>query len=134
MVNTAAPAAVGYVSAPDDEALCQQREAVTKHARAEGFALAQIVTDRFNGFTISQVLDAARVHDARLVIVPADTTLATARARIAHELEHSGAACAVIDDSTTSAVEPRTMTTTTPRLTDTLRRRTPRHAARKEAQ
>lgn len=133
MVSTAAPAAVGYVSASDDEALTEQREAITEHARAAGYALAQIVTDRFNGFTISQVLDAARVHDARLVIVPADTTLATARARLAHDLEPCGAACAVIEDCAARTGEPGAVAVE-PRLTEALRRRTPRHAARKDEQ
>ncbi|GAB3159166.1 hypothetical protein GCM10027059_05090 [Myceligenerans halotolerans] len=123
------PTAVGYASASDPETLDQQRHAVTEHARIEGYALAQIVTDRFDGFTISQIVEAARLHEARLVIVPADTTLATASARLTHELEHHGAACVVIDDSAMSAVEPRSAATA-PRLTDVLHRHTPRHAAR----
>lgn len=122
------PIAVGYASASDPEALDQQRHAVTEHARIEGYALAQIVTDRFDTFTISQIVEAARLHEARIVIVPADTTLATASARLTHELEAHIAVCVVIDD-TTAAVEPRT-TATAPRLTDVLHRHTPRHAAR----
>lgn len=123
------PTAVGYASASAPEVLDEQRHAVTEHARVEGYALAQIVTDRFDTFTISQIVEAARLHDARLVIVPADTTLATAQARLTHELEPSRAACVVIDASAATAVEPRTAATA-PRLTDALHRHTPRHAAR----
>ncbi|MBE1874443.1 hypothetical protein [Myceligenerans pegani] len=127
--TTPRPTAVGYVSASDPEVLDAQRHAVTEYARVEGFALAQIVTDRFDGFTLSQVVQAARLHEARLVIVPADTTLATAHARLVHELEPDGAACTVIDASAAAAVQPRT-DAVAPRLTDALRPRTARHAAR----
>lgn len=132
MVNAAGLAAVGYVSSLDEAALDQQRAAVTEHARTGGFVLAQIVTDRFDGFTISQVLDVARVHDARLVIVPGATMLATARAWLAHELEPAGAVCVVIDDLATSGVEPETGATAS-RVTDTLQRCTPRYVTRTDA-
>ncbi|GAB3164677.1 hypothetical protein GCM10027059_21170 [Myceligenerans halotolerans] len=145
-MNAPAPVAVGYVSASDDGELDQQRATVTDYARTEGYALAQIVTDRFDGYTISQVLDAARRHEARLVTIPAATTLATAYALIAHELEPIGAACVVIGDTpeardgptathepATTAVEPGTPTAAL-RPTGALGRHalphTPRHAAR----
>ncbi|WP_460701509.1 hypothetical protein [Myceligenerans halotolerans] len=124
--------------------LDRQREVVTAFARAEGYALAQIVTDRWDGFTISQILDAARLHEARLVIVPAGTTLATSHARLAHQLEPAGATCVVIPDAAgardglgvmpapaTPVVEPGTATSA-PRLSGPLGRHSlqPRHAAR----
>ncbi|GAB3173068.1 hypothetical protein GCM10027059_43420 [Myceligenerans halotolerans] len=93
--------------------------------------MAQIVTDQCDGFTISQIIEAARLHEARLVIVPADTTLATARAQLGHELKPHGAACVVIDGPAMTAVEPATAAS---RLTDALGRHSlphmPRHAAR----
>jgi hypothetical protein len=126
---TPRPTAIGYASASTPEVLDEQRHAVTEYARVEGYALAQIVTDRFDGFTISQIVETARLHQARLVIVPADTTLATAHTRLTQELEPSGAACVLIDACAAAALEPRTETTA-PRLTDALHRPTPRHAAR----
>ncbi|MBE1875997.1 hypothetical protein [Myceligenerans pegani] len=140
---TPRPVAIGYVSSPDPAALDAQRDAVTDHARAEGYALAHILADRLDGYTISQVVETARLHKARLVIVPAGATLATAHAHLAHELEPCGAVCVVIDDApaardgpdpthapATAAAEPATATS---RLTDALGRHvrphTPRHAA-----
>lgn len=99
--------AVGYVCAVGGPALGEQREAVADYAKAEGIALAQIVTDRFDGFTISQVVETVRLHDARLVIVPAQARLATVRTRVTHELEPYGAACVVIGDAAASTARPQ---------------------------
>lgn len=106
--------AVGYVCAVDVPTLGDQREAVIDYARAEGLTLAQVVTDPFDGFTISQVVETARLHDARLVIVPAQARLATVRARVTHELEPHGAACVVIGDAAATGGRPR-FTDATPR-------------------
>ncbi|GAB3172547.1 hypothetical protein GCM10027059_42230 [Myceligenerans halotolerans] len=125
-MNAPAPVAVGYVSARDEGTLDAQRDAVTEHARAEGYALAQIVTDRFDGHTISQILDVAHRHDARAVIIPASTTLATTRTRLTHDLQPFGAICLVIDQPATTAVGPATTTTGAPRLTNAF----PRHSSR----
>ncbi|MBE1877755.1 hypothetical protein [Myceligenerans pegani] len=137
-MSAPAPVAVGYVSARGQDTLDAQRDAVTEHARVEGYALAQIVTDRFDGHTISQLIDTARRHGAQAVIVPAATTLASARARLAHELEADGAVCLLIDQPATTAVDPETTTTkASARLTDAFPRHasrpTPRHAARTRA-
>jgi hypothetical protein len=146
MVNAPAPVAVGYVSASAPEALDRQREAVTAYARVEGYALAQIVTDRRDGYTISQIVESARLHDARLVVVPTDTTLATVHDRLIHDLEPQGAACVVIGEPpaardgpdaarppASTAVGPATAIAA-PRLTGASGRHflqhEPRHAAR----
>lgn len=112
------PVAVAYVCAKEAADLDQQRTAVTGYARDEGLALAQIMTDRFDGFTISQLVETARFHDARLVIIPADARLATARVRVAADLESQGAACIVIGE------KPAATTTGRPRLAEALPRRT----------
>ncbi|GAB3159789.1 hypothetical protein GCM10027059_06540 [Myceligenerans halotolerans] len=148
-MNAPAPVAVAYVSASDPCTLDAQREAITVYVRTEGYALAQIVTDRYDGFTISQIAETARLHQARLVVVPACTSLATVHARLTDELEPTGAVCVVIDQTpgardgpmatsppATTAVGPRTATATH-RLTDALGRHSfqhsPRHAARTHA-
>ncbi|WP_125774326.1 hypothetical protein [Antribacter gilvus] len=112
------PVAVGYVCAPEGEALDGQRDAVTDYARVEGLALAQIVTDRFDTFTISQVVQTAKFHNAHLVIVPAQARLASMRSRVAHELATEGGACIIIGNSPPGK-ERR------PRLTEALPRRIP---------
>jgi hypothetical protein len=108
--------AVAYVCAGEAADLDQQRAAVKGYARDEGLALAQILTDRFDGFTISQLVQTARFHDARLVIIPADARLATARARVAADLESHGAVCVVIGE------KPAATTTERPRLAEALPR------------
>jgi len=122
-VSAPTPVAVGYVCAPEGERLDEQRDAVTDYARVEGLALAQIVTDRFDTFTISQVVQTATFHDARLVIVPAEARLASVGNRVSHELEPDGAVCVVIGG-------PQPDTERRSRLTDALpRRATPTHTA-----
>lgn len=116
-MSAPSPVAVGYVCAIEGSALDAQRDAVTDYARDEGLALAQIVTDRFDTFTISQVVQTAKLHNARLVILPAQTRLASVRSRVAHELEPDGAVSVVIGATGLDTV-PRS------RLTDALPRRT----------
>ncbi|GAB4084026.1 hypothetical protein GCM10028784_06560 [Myceligenerans cantabricum] len=98
-MSAPSPVAVAYLCAREDGALDAQRDAVTKYARAEGLALAQVVTDRFDTFTISQVVQAVRFHDASLLVLPGDARLATARHRLVHELEPDGAACTVLGET-----------------------------------
>ncbi|WP_125778124.1 hypothetical protein [Antribacter gilvus] len=117
-MSAPSPVAVGYVCAPEGDALEGQRDAVTDYARVEGLALAQIVTDRFDTFTISQVVQTAKFHNARLVILPAQARLASVRRRVALELEPDGATCVVIGDARPNEQRPA-------RLTDSLPRRTP---------
>jgi hypothetical protein len=146
MVNAPAPIAIGYASATDPAILDAQREAVTAYVRAEGYALAQIVTDRWDGFTISQLVEAARLHGARLVIIPAGTTLATVHDRLFHDLQPLQAVCVVIGEVSardgpevvarppaSTAVGPATAIAA-PRLTSApgrhLLQHEPRHTAR----
>ncbi|WP_125776180.1 hypothetical protein [Antribacter gilvus] len=92
---------------------------MTDYAQVEGLALAQIVTDRFDTFTISQVVQTAKFHNARLVILLAQARLASVRSRVALELEPEGATCVVIGDPAPRAEQRQA------RLTDSLPRRTP---------
>ncbi|MCF4122999.1 hypothetical protein L1785_18650 [Antribacter sp. KLBMP9083] len=115
-MNAPAPVAVGYVCGRDAASLDRQRDAVTGHAREEGFALAQVVIDRFDTFTISQVVQAARLHDARVVIMPADVRLASVHRRVRRELERHGATCVVVGGGSGATVQ-------TGRLTEDIRRR-----------
>ncbi|MCF4119967.1 hypothetical protein L1785_03150 [Antribacter sp. KLBMP9083] len=125
-MNSPSPVAVGYVCAPEGAGLDEQRDAVTEYARAEGLALAQVVTDRFDTFTISQVVQTVRYHDANVLVVAAGARLSTARPRLVHELEPDGASCVVLGH-TPDATARRS------RLTDTLpRRATPTHTATEE--
>ncbi|MBL0886200.1 hypothetical protein [Myceligenerans indicum] len=118
-MNAPSPVVVAYVCAREDDELDAQRNAVTQYARAEGLALAQVVTDRFDTFTISQVVQAVRFHDASLLVLPTDARLASARTRLVQELEPDGAACTVLGDTPDQ-------TAGRARLTDALPHRTPR--------
>jgi fructose-specific component phosphotransferase system IIB-like protein len=143
-VNAPVPIAIGYVSARDQNVLDEQRHAVTAYARVEGYALAHIVTDGFDRYTISQLVEAARLYDARLVIIPADTTLATVDGRLVHDLEPLNAGCVVIGKASAARDGPDTTSQTAstaaepaaaaPRPPDSLGRHfhqhEPRHAAR----
>ncbi len=100
------PTAIGYVSGPDSAALDRQRDLVTRHAQVEGLALERIMTDRFDGFTISQLVADVLATDARFVLIPDGVRMADAQARVALDLEAYGAACVVIGEAQEPAEQP----------------------------
>ncbi|MCF4122066.1 hypothetical protein L1785_13870 [Antribacter sp. KLBMP9083] len=91
-----APVAIGYAAGGSPTDLYQQCQVIEEYARAEGIALAQIVTDDHDALTLHQVAESARHHGARLVLVPATAQLAEARRGIAEVLAPDGATCVVI--------------------------------------
>lgn len=106
MTTEPKPLAVGYVCASDDEALARQRRAVVAYARDEDLALADVLADVRDGYTISQVVEAARLHGARYVLVAGEARMAEARSRVTTELEPHGAACVVVGPLPATARPP----------------------------
>lgn len=92
-MSAPAPVAVGYVAGL---ATSDQQKAVVDYATAEGIALAEVITDQNDILTISQVVEAARLHDAKLLLLPDDAPLSTALHGIEHSLSKHGAVCVVV--------------------------------------
>jgi hypothetical protein len=99
------PVAVGY--ARDGV----QRVEVQGYAEAQGYRLVEVVEDRRDTATISQIAQHARDAQAHVVILPGAALLSAARNRLEKELARLGAACVVLGapNSPTSAVFERVM-------------------------
>ncbi len=97
--------AIGYVYGADDALLTWQRTEVARYVEAEGLALAEMLHDTGDGFTISQIVEAAQLLHARQVLLPADAHLADAHARLTLELSGHGAVCVVIGTRTRHSPE-----------------------------
>lgn len=93
------PIALGYVAARTTLEIDHQLREVADYVSAEGLALAEILDDRRDGLTISQVTQAARAHGANVVVVPSDARLAEAYTRLAYELERHGMRCILLGDA-----------------------------------
>ncbi|MEV0952668.1 hypothetical protein [Promicromonospora sp. NPDC050249] len=93
------PIALGYVAARTTLEIDHQLREVADYVAAEGLALAEILDDRRDGLTISQVTQAARAHGANVVVVPSDARLAEAYTRLAYELERHGMRCILLGDA-----------------------------------
>lgn len=102
------PLALGYVGASQQAERDRQNEAVSGHAREEGFALADVLVDVRDGFTISAVVAAALLHEAKAVILPAETSMAAACKRLMAELTPHGVICHVIGTTTRTPLKTAT--------------------------
>lgn len=91
------PVAIGYVCGSDDSLVKRQHADVTRYIEAEGLALAEMLHDKGDGFTISQVVEAAQLRHATQVVLPADARLVVARSRLTDDLAEHGAVCVVLD-------------------------------------
>lgn len=110
------PVAIGYVCGADDASVKQQRSDVTRYTEAEGLALAEVLHDESDGFTISQIVQAAHLRHATQVVLPADVQLVMARSRLVHDLAEQGAVCVVLDQPDTKRPAPETTTHPVPFL------------------
>lgn len=110
-MNAPKPTAIGYVCGLPGRELEQQRKAIAAYAEAEGLALADVLHDESDACTISQLVDAARLHDATRVILPAGVRLAEAREGIDRDLAEHRAVCVVVGgpDADHAARPPRTI-------------------------
>ncbi|GAB3175891.1 hypothetical protein GCM10027059_49930 [Myceligenerans halotolerans] len=70
--------------------------------------MASVLVDTRDGFTISELVAAALLHEAKAVILPAETSIAAARNRLMAELTPHGAACHVIGTTTRTPLETAT--------------------------
>jgi hypothetical protein len=95
-VNAPKPTAIGYVCGRPGRELEQQHAAISTYAGAEGMTLADVLHDESDACTISQLVDAARLHDAARVILPAGVRLAEARQGIDRDLAEHRAVCVVV--------------------------------------
>ncbi|MFC8797263.1 hypothetical protein ACFT2C_05995 [Promicromonospora sp. NPDC057138] len=95
-MNEPKPTAVGYVCGPPGRELEQQHTAIATYTEVEGLALADVLHDESDACTISQLADAARLHDATRVILPAGVRLAEARQGIDRDLAEQRAVCVVV--------------------------------------
>lgn len=86
----------GYVCGPRGDGLEQQRTAIASYAEAEGLTLAEVLHDESDACTISQLVEAARLHDAARVVLPAGVRLAEARQGIDRDLAERDAICVVL--------------------------------------
>lgn len=110
-MNAPKPTAIGYVCGPPGLDLEQQRAAISTYADAEGMTLADVLHDESDACTISQLVDAARLHDATRVILPAGVRLAEARRGIDRDLAEHRAVCVVVGgpDADHAAYTPLTI-------------------------
>ena len=106
-MNAPKPVAIGYVYGADDSLVTQQRAEVTRYVEAEGLALAEILHDTGDGFTISQIVEAAQLRHASQVLLPADAQLADARHRLTQDLADHGAVCVVIGEQPPTSTRPQ---------------------------
>jgi hypothetical protein len=90
------PVAIGYVCGADESLVKRQHADVTRYIDAEGLALAEMLHDTGDGFTISQIVQAARLRHATQVVLPADARLVVARNRLTDDLAEHGAVCVVL--------------------------------------
>lgn len=95
-MNAPRPVAVGHVYGADALVVKRQRAEVTRYAEAEGLALADVLHDRRDRLTTSQIVDAARQLGAAVVVVLSRSRLAGAFARLASELEQHGIRCVLL--------------------------------------
>ncbi|WP_454860115.1 hypothetical protein [Promicromonospora soli] len=100
------PVAIGYVCGADDSLVKRQHADVTRYIEAEGLALAEILHDTGDGFTISQIVQAAQLRHARQVVLPADARLVVARNRLIDDLAEHGAVCVVLDQPDPKNTDP----------------------------
>jgi hypothetical protein len=96
-VNGPRPVAIGYICGADDFLVKRQHADVTRYIEAEGLALAEMLHDKGDGFTISQIVQAAQLRHATQVVLPADARLVVARNRLTDDLAEHGAVCVVLD-------------------------------------
>lgn len=106
-MNAPRPVAIGYVCGADDSLVTQQLAEVTRYVEAEGLALAEVLHDTGDGFTISQIVEAAQLRHASQVLLPADAHLADARHRLTQDLADHGALCVVIGEQPPASARPR---------------------------
>ncbi|WP_125777966.1 hypothetical protein [Antribacter gilvus] len=92
-MSAPASVAVGYVSGTET---ADQRKALADYAAAEGIALAEVITDRADTITITQIVEATALHEAKLLLLPDDAALCLARRGIQHSLAKMGATCVVV--------------------------------------
>lgn len=105
-MNGQRPVALGYVAGRSAIGAAEQRALVTEYASAEGLALADVLDDHRDGLTISQIADAAQLRGVAAVIIPGQSRLASAYARLAYELEQQGIRCVLIGATTGKPARP----------------------------
>lgn len=113
-LNRQRPVALGYVAARGSTDTADQRDLVTAYASAEGLALADVLDHHRDALTISQIADTARLRGATGVIVPGQSRLASAYARLAYELEQHGIRCVLIGATPGKPVLPGSIMTSPP--------------------
>lgn len=100
------PVALGYTCGPDRAEVQRQVATITAYAATEGLTLADLLHDESDACTISQLVQAARQHDAVRVILPAGVRLADVRVGLERDLAEHHATCVVLttddDDLATS--------------------------------
>jgi hypothetical protein len=69
-MNVPKPIALGYACGPAGVELQRQFVTITAYAAVEGLTLADVLHDESDACTISQLVQAARQHDAAHVILP----------------------------------------------------------------